>query len=136
MDGIEFNKLIKQAKENLSDVLPQRNKEYGEFKKIAEFTNLFFINNMLSINERIREITQCQYDSVKTAIFMIGLKLARLENQTENPHLDSITDFLGYLELLKQTKIKSLVLRCNLKTSKLHKNLIEYANAELQQSDK
>lgn len=132
-----FKSLIKKAKENLNKIILQRNKEYGDFANIADFTNTFFINNITFITDRINALNDAEYNKAKTAIFMIGLKLARIENQIkiheeQLNYIDSFTDFLGYLELLKQVNIKDLVLTCNVKSSKLHKTLIEYANEYLQ----
>ena len=127
MEQKKFNTIMQKAQDNIKEILKQRNKEYGNFLNIANFTNDFFINNMQNI-----DITETkEYNACKTAIFMLGLKLARIEKDYTNPHFDSLSDFLGYLQLLKDLNIKDLKLHENKTASKLHKQLIEYANKEL-----
>lgn len=127
----EFKILISNAKAQLKEVLQQRSKEYGSFSDISSFVNEFYVTNMRSVTEKIIHLNNDEYNRAMVAVFMLGLKLARLENETENPHFDSVLDFLGYLELLKEVGIKGLELKSNLKCSALHKRLIEYANYEL-----
>lgn len=127
MQTKEFNTIMQKAQESIKEILKQRNKEYGNFLNIADFTSTFFISNMQNI-----DITKIKdYNACRVAIFMLGLKLARIEKDNTNPHFDSLVDFLGYLQLLKNLDIKDLQLIANKKSSQLHKQLIEYANKEL-----
>ena len=121
---IEGNMYVGQVK----DILQERGKNYGSFSDVSSFVNEFYITNIKSVVDRITEFNNDEYNRAMVALFMIGVKLARLENDVENPHFDSVIDFLGYLELLKETGIKGLELKNNLKCSTLHKRLIEYAN--------
>ena len=131
----EFSILMSKAKAQVKDILQERGKNYGSFSDVSSFVNEFYITNIKSVIDRITEFNNDEYSSAMVALFMIGLKLARLENDVENPHFDSVIDFLGYLELLKETGIKGLELKNNLKCSTLHKRLIEYANNELKESN-
>ena len=131
----EFSILISKAKAQVKDILQERGKNYGSFSDVSSFVNEFYITNIKSVVDRITEFNNDEYSSAMVALFMIGVKLARLENNPENPHFDSVIDFLGYLELLKETGIKGLELKNNLKCSTLHKMLIEYANDELKESN-
>ena len=131
----EFSILMSNAKAQVKDILQERGKNYGSFSDVSSFVNEFYITNIKSVVDRITELNNDEYSSAMVALFMIGVKLARLENDVENPHFDSVIDFLGYLELLKETGIKGLELKNNLKCSTLHKMLIEYANNELKESN-
>lgn len=131
----EFSILMSEAKAQVKDILQERGKDYGSFAELSIFVNEFYITNIKSVIDRITELNNDEYSSAMVALFMLGIKLARLENNTENPHFDSVIDFLGYLELLKQVGIKGLELKNNLKCSTLHKRLIEYANNELKESN-
>lgn len=131
----EFSILMSKAKEQVKDILQERGKDYGSFSDVSSFVNEFYITNIKSVVDRITELNNDEYNRAMVALFMIGIKLARLENDVENPHFDSVIDFLGYLELLKETGIKGLELKNNLKCSTLHKRLIEYANNELKESN-
>ena len=131
----EFSILMSSAKAQVKDILQERGKNYGSFSDVSSFVNEFYITNIKSVVDRITELNNDEYSSAMVALFMIGVKLARLENDVENPHFDSVIDFLGYLELLKETGIKGLELKNNLKCSTLHKMLIEYANNELKESN-
>ena len=131
----EFKILMSSAKAQVKDILQERGKNYGSFSDVSSFVNEFYITNIKSVVDRITELNNDEYSSAMVALFMIGVKLARLENDVENPHFDSVIDFLGYLELLKETGIKGLELKNNLKCSTLHKMLIEYANNELKESN-
>ena len=131
----EFKILMSSAKAQVKDILQERGKNYGSFSDVSSFVNEFYITNIKSVVDRITELNNDEYSSAMVALFMIGVKLARLENDVENPHFDSVIDFLGYLELLKETGIKGLELKNNLKCSTLHKRLIEYANNELKESN-
>lgn len=131
----EFSILMSKAKVQVKDILQQRGKVYGSFSDVSSFVNEFYINNIKSVLDRITELNNDEYSSAMVALFMLGIKLARLENDVENPHFDSVIDFLGYLELLKETGIKGLELKNNIKCSTLHKRLIEYANNELKESN-
>lgn len=115
--------------------MQERGKDYGSFSDVSSFVNEFYITNIKSVVDRITELNNDEYNRAMVALFMLGVKLARLENDVENPHFDSVIDFLGYLELLKETGIKGLELKNNLKCSTLHKRLIEYANNELKESN-
>ena len=131
----EFKILMSKAKAQVKDILQDRGKNYGSFSDVSSFVNEFYITNIKSVVDRITEFNNDEYNRAMVALFMIGVKLARLENDVENPHFDSVIDFLGYLELLKETGIKGLELKNNLKCSTLHKRLIEYANNELKESN-
>ena len=131
----EFSILMSKAKAQVKDILQERGKNYGSFSDVSSFVNEFYITNIKSVVDRITEFNNDEYNRAMVALFMIGVKLARLENNTENPHFDSVVDFLGYLELLKHVGIKDLELKNNLKCSTLHKRLIEYANNELKESN-
>lgn len=131
----EFSILMSKAKAQVKDILQQRGKDYGSFAELSGFVNEFYITNIKSVVDRITELNNDEYNRAMVALFMLGIKLARLENDVENPHFDSVIDFLGYLELLKETGIKGLELKNNLKCSTLHKRLIEYANNELKESN-
>lgn len=131
----EFIILMSKAKVQVKDILQERGKDYGSFAELSSFVNEFYITNIKSVVDRITELNNDEYNRAMVALFMIGIKLARLENDVENPHFDSVIDFLGYLELLKETGIKGLELKNNLKCSTLHKRLIEYANNELKESN-
>lgn len=131
----EFSILMSKAKAQVKDILQERGKNYGSFAELSSFVNEFYITNIKSVVDRIIELNIDEYNSANVALFMLGIKLARLENDVENPHFDSVIDFLGYLELLKETGIKGLELKNNLKCSTLHKRLIEYANNELKESN-
>lgn len=131
----EFSILMSKAKVQVKDILQQRGKDYGSFAELSSFVNEFYITNIKSVVDRITELNNDEYNRAMVALFMLGIKLARLENDVENPHFDSVIDFLGYLELLKETGIKGLELKNNLKCSTLHKRLIEYANNELKESN-
>lgn len=131
----EFSILMSKAKVSVKDILQERGKDYGSFAELSSFVNEFYITNIKSVVDRITELNNDEYSSAMVALFMLGIKLARLENHVENPHFDSVIDFLGYLELLKETGIKGLELKNNLKCSTLHKRLIEYANNELKESN-
>lgn len=131
----EFSILMSKAKVQVKDILQERGKDYGSFAELSSFVNEFYITNIKSVVDRITELNNDEYNRAMVALFMIGVKLARLENDVENPHFDSVIDFLGYLELLKQVGIKGLELKTHLKGSKLHKRLIEYANNELKESN-
>ena len=131
----EFIILMSKAKVQVKDILQERGKDYGSFAELSSFVNEFYITNIKSVVDRITELNNDEYNRAMVALFMIGIKLARLENDVENPHFDSVIDFLGYLELLKETGIKGLELKNNLKCSTLHKMLIEYANDELKESN-
>ena len=131
----EFKILMSSAKAQVKDILQERGKNYGSFSDVSSFVNEFYITNIKSVVDRITEFNNDEYNRAMVALFMIGVKLARLENDVENPHFDSVIDFLGYLELLKETGIKGLELKNNLKCSTLHKRLIEYANNELKESN-
>lgn len=121
----KFKKLMKKARKRIKKVLKERSKEYGEFSNIAYFTNRFFVNNLRFLHSKDK------HEKSKVAIFMLGLKLARLEKDNKSPHFDSIVDFLGYLQLLKNLNIKDLRLYPNYNASKLHKQLLKYANNKL-----
>lgn len=127
----EFKILMSSAKVQVKDILQERSKDYGSFAELSSFVNEFYITNIKSVVDRITELNNDEYNRAMVALFMLGVKLARLENNPENPHFDSVIDFLGYLELLKQVGIKGLELKNNLKCSTLHKRLIQYANNEL-----
>ena len=131
----EFKILMSSAKAQLKEVLQERSKEYGSFSDIASFVNEFYIINIKSVMDRITELNNDEYNRAMVALFMLGVKLARLENEAENPHFDSVIDFLGYLELLKQVGIKGLELKTHIKGSRLHKKLIQYANDELKDKE-
>lgn len=131
----EFSILMSKAKVQVKDILQERGKDYGSFAELSSFVNEFYITNIKSVVDRITELNNEEYNRAMVALFMLGIKLARLENDVENPHFDSVIDFLGYLELLKETGIKGLELKNNLKCSTLHKRLIEYANNELKESN-
>lgn len=131
----EFNILMSKAKVQVKDILQERGKNYGSFAELSSFVNEFYITNIKSVVDRITELNNDEYNRAMVALFMLGVKLARIENDAENPHFDSVIDFLGYLELLKETGIKGLELKNNLKCSTLHKRLIEYANNELKESN-
>lgn len=131
----EFSILMSKAKAQVKDILQERGKDYGSFAELSSFVNEFYITNIKSVVDRITELNNDEYNRAMVALFMIGIKLARLENNPENPHFDSVIDFLGYLQLLKETSIKGLELKNNLKCSTLHKRLIEYANDELKESN-
>lgn len=135
MKEIEFSTLMSKAKAQVKDILQERRKDYGSFAELSSFVNEFYITNIKSVVDRIAELNNDEYRSVVVALFMLGIKLARLENNPENPHFDSVIDFLGYLELLKETGIKGLELKNNRKCSTLNKRLIEYANNELKESN-
>ena len=132
----EFKILMSNAKAQVKDILQERGKDYGSFAELSSFVNEFYITNIKSVTDRITELNNDEYNRAMVALFMLGIKLARLENDVENPHFDSVIDFLGYLELLKETGIKGLELKNNLKCSTLHKRLIEYANNELKEAMK
>ena len=132
----EFSILMSKAKAQVKDILQERDKDYGSFAELSNFVNEFYITNIKSVMDRITELNNDEYNRAMVALFMLGIKLARLENDVENPHFDSVIDFLGYLELLKETGIKGLELKNNLKCSTLHKRLIEYANNELKEAMK
>lgn len=127
----EFKILMSNAKAQVKDILQERGKGYGSFSDISSFANEFYITNIRSVMDRITELNNDEYNSAMVALFMLGVKLARIENSQENPHFDSVIGFLVYLELLKQVGIKDLELKTHIKGSKLHKKLIEYANNEL-----
>lgn len=129
------NKLIEKAKLELENTLKERGQQYGDFYNIASFCDDFYINNMQYIIDKMDSLDIKDFKSAKLAIFMLGVKLARIENNTKNLHYDSVLDFLGYLELLKRTHIKGLQLKANLECSSLHKKLIEYANNELNENN-
>ena len=131
----EFKILMSNAKAQVKDILQERGKDYGSFSDVSSFVNEFYITNIKSVVDRITELNNDEYNRAMVALFMLGIKLARLENDAENPHFDSVIDFLGYLELLKETGIKGLELKNNLKCSTLHKSIIEYANNELKEND-
>ena len=131
----EFSILMSKAKAQVKDILQERGNNYGSFSDVSSFVNEFYITNIKSVVDRITEFNNDEYNRAMVALFMIGVKLARIENDVENPHFDSVIDFLGYLELLKETGIKGLELKNNLKCSTLHKMLIEYANNELKESN-
>ena len=131
----EFIILMSKAKAQVKDILQERGKDYGSFAELSSFVNEFYITNIKSVVDRITELNNDEYNRAMVALFMLGIKLGRLENNPENPHFDSVIDFLGYLELLKETSIKGLELKNNLKCSTLHKRLIEYANNELKESN-
>ena len=131
----EFSILMSKAKAQVKGILQERGKNYGSFSDVSSFVNEFYITNIKSVVDRITEFNNDEYNRAMVALFMIGVKLARLENDAENPHFDSVIDFLGYLELLTETGIKGLELKNNLKCSTLHKRLIEYANNELKESN-
>lgn len=135
MKEIEFSTLMSKAKAQVKDILQERSNDYGSFSDVSSFVNEFYITNIKSVVDRITELNNDEYRSAVVALFMLGIKLARLENNPENPHFDSVIDFLGYLELLKETGIKGLELKNNRKCSTLHKRLIEYANNELKESN-
>lgn len=135
MKEIEFSTLMSKAKAQVKDILQERRKDYGSFAELSSFVNEFYITNIKSVVDRITELNNDEYNRAMVALFMIGIKLARLENNPENPHFDTVIDFLGYLELLKQVGIKGLELKNNRKCSTLHKRLIEYANDELKESN-
>ena len=132
MNEIEFNALIEKGQKELKQVLCEREKEYGNFYDISEFVNTFFTSNMTYTTSMLANIDIKDFKAMKVAVFMLGLKLARLEKDNKNPHFDSIVDFLGYLHLLKSTNIKGLKLYCVVGSSKLHKQLIDFANKELE----
>ena len=131
----DFIMLRSKAKAQVKDILQERRKIYGSFSDVSSFVNEFYITNIKSVVDRITELNNDEYNRAMVALFMLGIKLARLENDAENPHFDSVIDFLGYLELLKETGIKGLELKNNLKCSTLNKRLIEYANNELKESN-
>lgn len=131
----EFSILMSKAKAQVKDILQERGKDYGSFAELSSFVNEFYITNIKSVVDRITELNNDEYNRAMVALFMLGVKLARLENNPENPHFDSVIDFLGYLELLKETSIKGLELKNNRKCSTLHKRLIKYANNELKESN-
>lgn len=105
----EFSILMSKAKVQVKDILQERGKDYGSFAELSSFVNEFYITNIKSVVDRITELNNDEYNRAMVALFMLGLKLARLENNPENPHFDSVIDFLGYLELLKETGIKGLL---------------------------
>ena len=131
----EFKILMSNAKAQVKDILQERDKDYGSFAELSNFVNEFYITNIKSVVDRITELNNDEYNSAMVALFMLGVKLARIENNTENPHFDSVIDFLVYLELLKQVGIKDLELKTHIKGSKLHKKLIQYANNELKDKE-
>lgn len=135
MKEIEFKILMSKAKAQVKDILQERRKDYGSFAELSSFVNEFYITNIKSVVDRITELNNDEYNRAVVALFMLGIKLARLENNPENPHFDSVIDFLGYLELLKETGVKGLELKNNRKCSTLNKRLIEYANNELKESN-
>lgn len=128
MDKQGFLELMQRANVQVKDVLHERGKEYGNFVDIARFCIDFNLINSHQVIEHITQITDDEYKKAITSIFMIGIKLARIENDTTNVHFDSVVDFLGYLEFLKEVNIKGFQLKTNINGSKLHKMLIEYAN--------
>lgn len=132
MNKTEFEMLIKNAKDKITEVLQERNKEYGSFFDIADFTDRFFIANMKYTTDMLASVDIKDFKATKVAVFMLGLKLARIEKDYNNPHLDSIVDFLGYLHLLKQSSMKGFKLCSLCGTSKLHRQLIDFANKELE----
>lgn len=131
----EFKILMSNAKAQVKDILQERRKDYGSFSDVSSFVNEFYITNIKSVVDRITELNNDEYNRAMVALFMIGIKLARIENDAENPHFDSVIGFLGYLELLKQVGIKGLELKTHIKGSKLHKKLIQYANNELKDKE-
>lgn len=131
----EFKILMSNAKAQVKDILQERGKDYGSFSDVSNFVNEFYITNIRNVMDRITELNNDEYNSAMVALFMLGVKLARIENSQENPHFDSVIGFLVYLELLKQVGIKGLELKTHIKGSKLHKKLIEYANNELKESN-
>ena len=131
----EFSILMSKAKAQVKDILQERGKNYGSFSDVSRFVNEFYITNIKSVVDRITEFNNDEYNRAMVALFMIGVKLARLENDVENPHFDSVIDLLGYQKQKKKKKKKRIEIKNNLKYSTLHKRLIEYANNELKESN-
>lgn len=99
----KFNALITEAESKLADVLKQRTQEYGSFQNIAIFANNFYLDNYKQLQSLFNnnKLTKDNYIACEVAVFMLGIKLARIKKDYESPHLDSAVDFLGYLKLFK-----------------------------------
>lgn len=122
---------IQNTIDKVKEVLEQRGKEYGDFSVIANFVIKFHKENLKNINFCMRNkyITIDKYNSIYIALYLMGLKLARLQNQPN--HEDSVVDFFGYLELLMQTGVENLQLVCIEGMSDFNKILIDEANIML-----
>ena len=123
---------IQNAIDKVKEVLEQRGKEYGDFSTIANFVIKFHKENLKNINlcmhnKYIADIDK--YNSIYIALYLMGLKLARLQNQPN--HEDSVIDFFGYLELLMQTEVRNLQLVYIEGMSDFNKSLIDEANIML-----
>ena len=81
----EFSTLMSKAKAQVKDILQERGKDYGSFSDVSSFVNEFYITNIKSVVDRITELNNDEYNRAMVALFMIGIKLARLENNPEMP---------------------------------------------------
>lgn len=119
---------VKEARARVKEILNERGKDYGDFKKLSDFVMRFFKNNITKVDSFATK--DSDYNAACVGLFMLGVKLARLENTPE--HDDSLLDFFGYLELLESLDIvyedSKLNLKANTESSILHKALLEIVN--------
>ena len=80
-------------------LLTEKSKEYGDFLDIARYVMNFYEINMRA-NKCINVFEKHKQDTAKLSIIMLGLKLARLNIQSDNK--DTLQDFLGYLRLFNK----------------------------------
>lgn len=125
---MQLEKRVKVARNRVKEILNERGKDYGDFKKLSDFVMKFFKQNISKVDSFAT--SESDYNAVCVGLFMLGVKLARLENTPE--HDDSLLDFFGYLELIESLNIvyedSKLQLLPNKESSILHKALIEIVN--------
>lgn len=84
---------------NLNEIdllLAEKKKEYGDFKDIASYVMNFYKIN-IAVNPHIQKFTKDKKDATKLTFIMLGLKLARLNIQSDNQ--DTLQDFYAYIRL-------------------------------------
>lgn len=126
---------IQNAIDKAKEIVKQRGEEYGDFGAIANFVIKFHKENLKNINicMRYRYIADVdKYNCIYVALYLMGLKLARLENQPN--HEDSVIDFFGYLDLLMRTGVTNLQLVYIKGMSDFNKSLIDEANIMLRRA--
>lgn len=125
---MQLEKRVEKARKRVKEILNERGKDYGDFKKLSDFVMKFFKQNISKVDNFAT--SDSDYNAACVGLFMLGVKLARLENTPE--HDDSLLDFFGYLELIESLNItyedSKLVLYPNKESSMLHKALIEIVN--------
>ncbi|RDU70382.1 hypothetical protein CQA66_08215 [Helicobacter aurati] len=106
-------------------LLSEKKKEYGDFKDIANYVMEFYKIN-IAINPHIQKFTKDKRNATKLTFIMLGLKLARLNIQSDNQ--DTLKDFFAYVRLFNKSVNKKITLINTKNSTHQQIELINQAN--------